>query len=276
MGTVGRGQAREARERDWFTKRTVGERVTKAIGVEKFNCAYFRSDVSQIPRPFPLVHPPTPPWRLRLSPPYSFAPPRSSQPLSFVLHLSFSRRKTRGICGLLFFPFSFSPSPVIHPPLDSCVYTAGRQIYPVINVEIRRRLSAAAAIRFRDISRRIKLSRVKEFVASSPLFSTLDDLVSTFSLSLFETHGQRPWIRDTPYANAYDARKPVPLVCFLSPPLLRRFFLHRAHPRILLIPFLFQREKRTLPPYSPPPPPPARRSRLRAPHLYFYCHNQFN
>lgn len=51
------GQAREAREHGWFTKQTVGERVTKAIGVEKFNCAYFRSDISQILRPFPRVYP---------------------------------------------------------------------------------------------------------------------------------------------------------------------------------------------------------------------------
>lgn len=109
--------AREARERDWFTKRTVGERVTKAIGVEKFNCAYFRSDVSQIPRPSPpctstyaVASPSLASFSLRHC--------RSSRPLSFVLRLSFSRRKTHDICGL-FFPFSLSlslpPSPSFTP-----------------------------------------------------------------------------------------------------------------------------------------------------------------
>lgn len=83
------GQAREAREHGWFTKQTVGERVTKAIGVEKFNCAYFRSDISQILRPFPRVYPFPFLTHLCFLVLFSFALP-SSIPVFILYSLSFT------------------------------------------------------------------------------------------------------------------------------------------------------------------------------------------
>lgn len=99
-------------------------------------------------------------------------------------------------------------------------------------------------------------------------------LVSTFSFSLFRTRGQRPWIRDTPYANVYDTPETryrsyvVSLVPLIAPFLS----LSHAHPRILHSLSLSKGETNVAP-LQPPLLPVAPAC---APHLYFYCHNQFN
>jgi len=90
----------------WLTKGNgsgTEEERGEAIGVEKFNCAYFRSDVSQILRPSPscTAHPPSaaPPTH-PLSPLLSRNSP--SPPLSFILHSSLT--ETTGDVYAVFLP----------------------------------------------------------------------------------------------------------------------------------------------------------------------------
>lgn len=65
------------------------EEKGEAIGVEKFNCAYFRSDVSQILRPSPRVLHIQPLPRLQHSPPLSPSAFAQQSVSAFILHPSF-------------------------------------------------------------------------------------------------------------------------------------------------------------------------------------------
>lgn len=110
-------QAGRQGKRGWLTKGTeAGQRsgAGEAIGVEKFNCAYFRSDVSQILRPSPRVHPPSLP-RLRHSPPLLSPCFRATvrlrlYPSSFIL-----RPQERWKTGDMHMAVSFLPPPFARP-----------------------------------------------------------------------------------------------------------------------------------------------------------------
>lgn len=110
--------------------------MTKAIGVEKFNCAYFRSDVSQILPPFLRVHP----CRASVSSPLFLRTCCSSQPSTS--RRSLGLRSCNIITSLLllcFCPFAF-PFGFVH------IYSelTSRVIY----VTIKQRVGAAAACQF--------------------------------------------------------------------------------------------------------------------------------